>query len=74
MRVMQCMAGARHGGAEAFFTRLVLALHHAGLDQRVVLRPEQNREKQLADGGIAAVSLPFGGKLDISTRLGLRHS
>ncbi len=73
MRVMQCMAGARHGGAEAFFTRLVLALHRAGLDQRVVLRGDANRERQLADGGIAAVTLPFGGKLDISTRLGLRR-
>ena len=73
MRVMQCMAGARHGGAEAFFTRLVLALHRAGLDQRVLLRGEENRERQLADGGIAAVTLPFGGKLDIATRLGLRR-
>ena len=36
---MQCIAGAKHGGAEAFFTRLVLALHRAGLDQRVVLAP-----------------------------------
>ncbi len=73
MRVMQCMAGARFGGAEAFFTRLVLALHRAGLDQRVVLRPDADRERQLADGGVAAVTLPFGGKLDISTRIGLRR-
>ncbi|MDA1099090.1 MAG: glycosyltransferase [Proteobacteria bacterium] len=73
MRVMQCMAGAKHGGAEAFFTRMVLALHRAGLDQRVVLRPEPVREKLLADGGIAAFPLAFGGKLDLSTRLGLRR-
>ena len=48
MRVMQCMAGAKFGGAEAFFTRLVLAMHRAGLDQRVVLRHQPGREKQLA--------------------------
>ena len=73
MRVMQCMAGAKFGGAEAFFTRLVLALHRAGLDQRIVLRHDAARERLLADGGIAAVPLDFGGKLDISTRLGLRR-
>ena len=73
MRVMQCMAGAKHGGAEAFFTRMVLALHRAGLDQRVVLRRDQAREKLLADGGIATLPLAFGGKLDFSTRRGLRR-
>ena len=30
VRVLQAMAGATHGGAEAFFTRLVVALAHAG--------------------------------------------
>lgn len=73
MRVMQCMAGAKHGGAEAFFTRLVLALHRAGLDQRVVMRGDPGREKQMSEGGVAARPLAFGGKLDISTRLGLRR-
>ena len=73
MRVMQCMAGAKHGGAEAFFTRLVLALHRAGLDQRVILRREPGREKQLSEGGVAAHPMAFGGKLDISTRLSLRR-
>ena len=73
MRVMQTMAGAKHGGAEAFFTRLVLALHKAGLDQKVILRPNGAREQQLSDGGVAPTTLAFGGKLDISTRLGLRR-
>lgn len=73
MRVMQLMAGAKHGGAEAFFTRLTLALHKAGLDQKVVLRPDPARERQLADGGVPATTLAFGGKLDITTRLGLRR-
>ena len=73
MRVMQCIAGAKHGGAEAFFTRLVLALHRAGLDQHVVLRANSGREKQLTDGGVTVQTLVFGGKLDISTRLKLRR-
>ena len=73
MRVMQCMAGAKFGGAEAFFTRLVLALHRAGLDQHVVLRHQPGREKQLADGGVAAHTLAFGGKLDLATRFGLHR-
>ena len=73
MRVIQCIAGAKHGGAEAFFTRLVLALHRTGLDQRVLLRANPGREKQLNDGGVATQTLAFGGKLDISTRLKLRR-
>ncbi len=73
MRVMQCMAGAEFGGAEAFFTRLVLALHRAGLDQRVILRGNPDREQQFADGGVAAQPLPFGGKLDLLTRFRLRQ-
>ncbi|MFP6749700.1 MAG: glycosyltransferase [Alphaproteobacteria bacterium] len=67
------MAGAKYGGAEAFFTRLVLALHRTGLDQRVILRADAGREKQLADGGVAAQPLAFGGKLDLITRLRLRN-
>jgi hypothetical protein len=37
VRVLQAMAGATHGGAEAFFTRLVVALAHAGLEQRAAV-------------------------------------
>ena len=52
MRVLQVMAGAEFGGAEAFFTRLILALDHAGLDQRVVIRGNWARAQILRDGGI----------------------
>jgi glycosyltransferase involved in cell wall biosynthesis len=72
MRVLQAMAGAEYGGAEAFFARMVLALGRAGLDQRVVIRCNPRRAQILAEGGIEPVELPFGGALDISTRLGLR--
>lgn len=67
MRVLQTMAGAEYGGAEAFFVRLVLALHRAGLDQRVVIRDNPRRARALRDGGVEPVELAFGGKLDFKT-------
>ena len=42
-RVMQAMAGAAVGGAEAFFMRLAIALQEAGQDQRVLLRRHESR-------------------------------
>ncbi len=67
MRVLQAMAGAPFGGAEAFFTRPVLALKRAGLDQRVVIRNNPTRAGILKSGGIEAVQLPFGGFFDWRT-------
>ncbi len=67
MRVLQTMAGAEFGGAEAFFTRLVLALHRAGLNQHVVIRENARRAHALRDGGLEVVELPFGGRLDLRT-------
>lgn len=73
MRVLQVMAGAEFGGAEAFFTRLVLALRRAGLHQRVVIRNNQARAALLRAGGIEPVELRFGGPLDLWTRMGLKR-
>lgn len=73
MRVLQVMAGAEYGGAEAFFTRLVVALRRAGLHQRVVIRKNEKRAAALRQGGIEPVELKFGGALDISTRMGLKR-
>lgn len=67
MRVLQAMAGAEHGGAEAFFVRLVLALHRAGLEQRVVIRADAARAAALVQGGITPLQVPFGGRLDVRT-------
>jgi len=36
MQLLQVMAGANFGGAETYFVDMVTALHHAGLDQKVV--------------------------------------
>lgn len=67
MRVMQVMAGARHGGAEAFFVRLTLALADAGVDTRAVIRPFPERSRALRDAGIPVRELPFGGWFDFTT-------
>jgi glycosyltransferase involved in cell wall biosynthesis len=71
LRVLQAMAGAPHGGAEAFFTRLVIALHKAGLDQRVAIRRDAARAEKLRGAGIEPVELAFGGPLDLATPLRL---
>ncbi len=64
MRVLQVMAGARRGGAEAFFTRLVPALARAGVEQAAAIRPHAAREAALADAGVPVTTLRFGGPLD----------
>lgn len=67
------MAGAEHGGAEAFFERLVLALHRAGIEQQVVIRRNPGRAARLRAGGIEPVELPFGGWFDFVTGPALRR-
>ena len=67
-RVLQAMAGGRHGGAESFFDRLVPALGRAGLSQRALIRPSPERLSGLARAGIPTVSLHYGGPLDLASR------
>jgi glycosyltransferase involved in cell wall biosynthesis len=73
VRVLQAMAGATHGGAEAFFTRLVVALAHAGLEQRAVIRRHEERSGALRQADIDVKEIRFGGPLDIRSGLGLRR-
>src|SRR5689334_3336505 len=68
MRVMQIMAGSKHGGAEAFFERLTLALHRDGLAQRAVIRRNRARARLLSHEGVPVTQLPFGGPPDVYTR------
>ncbi len=64
MRVLQIMAGKGNGGAELYSTDIMLSLHRAGIDQRVVLRPTAPRFAELRAAGLAmapdvlAVPLP----------------
>lgn len=73
MRVLQAMAGAEFGGAEAFFVRLVIALHKAGLEQRVVIRENDQRAALLRSAGLDPVELKFGGRFDFSTPMHLKR-
>jgi glycosyltransferase involved in cell wall biosynthesis len=68
------MAGARVGGAEAFFTRLAIALQRSGQEQRVAVRDYPERVEKLRQAGIETQTLPFGGLFDFSTRRGLRRA
>ena len=73
MRVMQIMAGAPFGGAEAFYQRLVIALHKAGLEQQAVIRANDKRAALLRHVGVDVVELPFGGMLDWRTPWGIKR-
>ncbi len=67
MRVLQVMAGAEYGGAEAFFVRLVVALDAVGLNQQVLIRTNAARAEELRRGGVEPLQLKFGGKFDWKT-------
>ena len=72
MRLLQAMAGARHGGAEAFFVRLALALARDRVNQCIAIRRDRERASALRGAGLSPILLPFGGILDFRTRAGLR--
>ena len=74
MRLLQAMAGARHGGAEAFFVRLAGALQHAGQEQQVLIRRDPERAAALRQAGIALTELPFRGTFDVGTRWRFRRA
>jgi glycosyltransferase involved in cell wall biosynthesis len=73
MRLLQAMAGARHGGAETFFQRLVVGLSRAGIDQRVLTRANAARTQAFRRCGIDPVELRFGGPWDQATRRRFRQ-
>ena len=74
MRLLQAMAGARHGGAEAFFVRLAGALRRAGQEQRVLIRRDAERAAALRRAGLTATELPFRGTFDLATRWRFRRA
>ena len=65
---MMAMAGARHGGAEAFFERLAGAMHRRGVALKAAIRTDPKRAARLESRGVKPIQLPFGGMFDISTR------
>ena len=67
MNIIQLIAGANNGGAEAFFTRLVSALHAEGMTQTAVIRKNGKRAQRLQRAGVVTCQLPYGGMLDFYT-------
>lgn len=67
MKILQVMAGARHGGAETAFVDMCIALHEAGETVEVVTRANDERVPRLESAGITVHTLPFGGKIDVFT-------
>ncbi len=64
--VAQVMAGAEHGGAEGFYTRLVCAMAgEPGIAQRAFARPWAGRLETLRAAGVDVVENRFGGRLDL---------
>jgi len=68
LRVVHVMAGARVGGAEAFFERLIPALARAGLSQRAVIRHHGARARRIEAVGVPVTQLGFGRRFDFVTR------
>jgi glycosyltransferase involved in cell wall biosynthesis len=66
MRLLQAMAGARHGGAEAFYVRVVMGVQRNGMEQLAVVRHQEHADR-LAGGGVPTRRLRFGGPLDLLT-------
>jgi glycosyltransferase involved in cell wall biosynthesis len=73
-RLLQAIAGARHGGAETFFVRLAAALQRAGETQRVLIRRDADRAQRLRAAGVEVDALDFGGPLDLATRWRFRRA
>jgi len=72
MQILQVMAGAHHGGAEAFFERLTVGLAKSDVVQKVIIRKDARRANRLRAGGVECVQLPFGGVLDFCTSSALK--
>lgn len=59
LRIFHVIAGAAQGGAETFFTDAVQALHDAGVEQHVVLRPVGGRADFLQNIGVGFETASF---------------
>ena len=55
VKLLQAIAGAPHGGAELFFTRLALGLEEAGQQQTIVMRKDKERAQLFTDASIYPV-------------------
>ena len=68
VKLLQAIAGAPHGGAELFFTRLAIGLEEAGQQQIILMRKDKERAQLLKDASICPVELRFGARFDFLTQ------
>lgn len=73
-KLMQIMAGAKHGGAEAFFTRLAPALARAGVEQEIVIRRNPDRAAALRAAGLSPLEFRLGGSFDFASAHQLKRA
>ena len=73
MKILQVMAGNKHGGAETAFVDMCVAMHEAGQKQEIVTRANDVRVPQLLDAGLTVHRLPFSGAFDIYTPMALKR-
>src|SRR3546814_9386444 len=60
-------------GVQTCALPISLALGRAGLNQRLLVRRDAERTAMLQSGGAEPRELPFGGFLDLATRLAFRR-
>lgn len=78
LKVAQCLAGAAHGGAESFYTRLVCSLaEHNELQQHAFTRPDADRISALRAATVPVSTFRFGSDLNVMNnwryRAALKH-
>lgn len=67
MKILQVMAGGKHGGAETAFVDMCLAMAESGQQVEVATRANDIRVPALRKAGLTVHTLPFGGALDVYT-------
>lgn len=72
MKILQVMAGNKHGGAETAFVDMCIAMHEAGENVEVVTRENPIRVPQLREAGLTVHTLPFRGAVDIFTPMAMK--
>lgn len=79
MRILQVMAGGKHGGAETAFVDMCVALQQwdekpqHNIQIEVITRPNDVRVPRLKQAGLIVHELPFGGALDLYTPYKIRQ-
>lgn len=67
-RILHVMAGSSHGGAETYFANMVGALQKGGLEQRAIIRKNEERAALLNSYAVPVKEVPFDNLFDKSTR------